>query len=609
MTSETLDQIQASPDQEALVDAPPPIPEQAADTKVVTFRDERGIERSPNPVAAECYASPDIQQAVGEHFLWVDQGLEDVETKVTQLTETEAAGERPKPFDPLTDELLETVLAAATSQLPGLTRTITRTVERQATTGRIFKRKYIASKEVVEKQAVPGYTSTAEDQDTGHHWRQALGGIARSEYGTKPEDVPAVEQRVQQELVSILTGTEPTQSERRDHFRETKLPLLATKLRDSGLSAEQIAGLSWDDIAKLVPEVSEMFTDIQTGVEYQSAMAIFNELNTLENDLRAISPVCCDTIAQLYYSDELLEKMTAIQRQIEQLKEAPYKTLYPDSEPFEPVDFIAEQHESMASFFKFKDIADTLFIHGTAYAPRVIKAGALKPPHKMARGEFTFMTDHGPGSVAGLEGARAVHWAAALGGTSYGYDDSPAVLMSRLEQSLARRGGTAFAKEELAKGGLGMGRFAMRLGDLVTVTPYGGSRLASSDSLRNKRETPKNRLGVVELTPRGWEQVASQVRQGQNEYDIVFVAAPEHRDLDELYDYEYPIESMIIGIPSRDPETIKQALREHGWSEEQIAAQTREFTDGSASQEALQAEALTRPKFPRGVVVPIRKDL
>lgn len=91
--------------------------------------------------------------------------------------------------------------------------------------------------------------------------------------------------------------------------------------------------------------------------------------------------------------------------------------------------------------------------------------------------------------------------------------------------------------------------------------------------------------------------------------DAAFIAAPEHHDLDELYDYEYPIENMLIGIPSKDPDTIAQALRNKGWTEAQIRAQTYIYTEDRDPEKALQAEALSQPKFPHSVVVPIRTDV
>lgn len=75
--------------------------------------------------------------------------------------------------------------------------------------------------------------------------------------------------------------------------------------------------------------------------------------------------------------------------------------------------------------------------------------------------------------------------------------------ITTVRRKLEERGGTHFAKEELDKGGIGMGRFTMRLGDLISVTPYGGPATASHARLRDTRQTAKSRAGIVELTPKG----------------------------------------------------------------------------------------------------------
>ncbi|HWB38822.1 MAG TPA: hypothetical protein VG604_01120 [Candidatus Saccharimonadales bacterium] len=587
--------------------SPNQLEQSLAELKPIAFQDKNGVERHPNPIAAECYASPEIQASVSEHFEWVDGEMQSIEETLDRLTETEAQGERPMPFDPLTDDLLRQVLQTATEQLPGLSRTTTKRVPHQTTSGIIFKRKHTEYKDEPITEKVPGYTGSLEDKDTHRRWREAIGGVTRSEYGTKPEDLPAVQQRVQETLTDILTGTEPTWSEKTARYNETKLPLLATKVRDSGITAEQVADMSWEDVAKLVPEVVQLFTDIQAGVSRQSEAAFYEGLMQIEWRLRGAAPVGCQTIARIYYDEQLLEKMADFQQRVRQFRKDPEETTIAVQSAAQ--EFLDEQHESIAGFFDGHEQADTLYIHGTPYAPRVIKSGALKPTHGMSDDEFTFTTDHGAGTVAGVEGARGVHWATALGGMNYGHDDSQEQVARRLRNHLHERGGEHFAEEELAKGGIGMGRFTMRLGDLISVTPYGGSPLTSSENLRNKRQTPKAKYGVVELTPRGWEQVVDRLSIGKNVSDSAYVAAPEHRDLNEMYDYKYPVDLMMIGVPSQDPDTIKQALRDRGWSEEQITKQTYMYEEFGDGRKRLQAEALAHPKFAHGVVVPIREDL
>ncbi len=578
-------------------------PEEQLETKVVVFEDERGIERRPHPEAAECYASEEVQAEVSQHMMEVDRGIDEISTRLEDLTGPEA--ERLAGFHVLSDELLGRIKAKAKEQLPTLTVKQTVQQERQVITGRIFKKTTTEQVPVEIEVEKAGRVVATEDQELQKGWSKVRTQAEQKGERSEAMGLDVYEQIATDMLDELLTGDAQTMPGASD-----RLPLLAKKLKEANLSEEQIDALKWEDIEALVPEAGAWFADIHTLDDSLNDRAISKELIQLENELIKSSAINCKTIAKIYYDDETLRKISDLYDVIGSRRQEISARLHPEkSSAFVPRNLYEKQLESIRTFFDGALYADTILIHGTPFAPRVIQSGTLKPAAKMTAEEFTF--NSGRTNIAnatdrpGIQGSRAVHFAG-INSTPYAIDEkiTEEILRRRLEHTLSLNGDLhhPWIEQELAKGGIGVGRMGIRLGDVIHHAAFGGNKEVSLGSQPNAQ--PQQRKGIVELTPAGFEKV--QARLGTSAgADVAYIAAPQTRSNEELYDYEFPIEELMIGIPSRDPDTIPNALRARGWTEEQIAEHTYVYDGHAGEGEELQEKILRQGKYARSVVVPV----
>jgi hypothetical protein len=571
------------------------------DEKPIAFIDSRGMEHRPALYAAECYASPDIRAAVSEYFTHFDAELAAINDGL-DLVKKEEQVDYPKPFDPLNEDTLHSILKVAAEQLPGLTKEVEKTEPREVTVGRVFKHTETVYEKVTSHEPVSGYTSLPVDEKSVQTWRKLMFKPLRSEKHYNQEEISTSDETVQNALTDLLTSTEPSREDQIQHrVYDQKLPLLATRLRDKGIDPEAITKLSWDTVAELVPELTGIFSDIKTAVARQGAMATLGSLTSLEDRLRMLSPAYCETVARLYYSEEQLATLDDVGQRLMQLKAAPFAQLYPEQQMAQPENYgqsyVDHQRESIASFFDGALAADTLMVHGSHFAPRIIYSGFLKPAQAMSQEEFTFATDRNKTSGATINGSRSVHWASMADSSNYGYGpDFDAATMKRVVGE-----NVSNLEQELRKGPIAAGRFAMRLGDIVQHAPFVGDG-ASDFTVR-----PLPRYGTVDLTPKGWQQVNDKLGDAKHISDIAYVATPNRRTSADPYQFAYPIEDMIIGIPSLDKAPILKALHERGWSDEQIISQTYIYRLSDSTQ-AVQDAVFAQPKFLHGIVVPISTE-
>ena len=596
---------QLNPDQQPVATPAFAVMIAAQPGKQIEFVDAGGLERRPHPGAAECYASPEIIEAVGEHFLFLDEGIEVIEGRIVEI-EGRSPEDDPKPFNPLNKVLLQTVLETAAQQLPELTISTTGIHTKEVRSR--FGHKQLVQEEVTTTRPVTGYVTDAQSQTVHRAFRDRLFSVQNGSSKNMEQD----QQLVQELVLNVLTDTTSTWEEKNHALGQNKLPLLAVRLRDAGIGQAAVSELSWDDVTGLIPELKPVLGNIDAAIAFQQTLGRRREIDGLSSALFDLSPAGCKTIARLYYSGEQLAKLTQIHDRLQRLSAAQQKQQFPDEEVYIPPDFMSKQTDAISRFFENEYPADSILIHGTPYAPRIIKAGALKSTHSMNRDEFSFFT--GRTHDRGIDGSRGVHWAG-RGSLNYAHDMSQEGLESQLRVLLreTHNGSSHAADEELAKGGVGMARLAIQLGDLVGITPYGGDRHTSHSDMRNKEQTAKERYGVVELTDKGWQQIqaARERAASRPRQDAAYVAAPEHHPLDEIYNFIYPLDKLLLGIPSLDPDTIPDALRKHGWSEEQIQQRTFHFSETAATGVTTDLdEAVARNKpYHQSMVVPIRMDI
>lgn len=558
--------------------------------KEIAFVDERGIERRPNPEAPECFASPEIQAAVGEHFAQVDADIQEIRKQLEALTSPVIPED--SSFNPLTEELLHVVVQAAKDQLPQLTQTVVEYVDTEVTTGRLFKKTQIVPEPVEKRVKVEGYVPSTDMQRQQDNWRPFKNLISDGVGNLSDTDVEQLQDRAIKYIRDLLTSDKHESGE----STGKKLPLLATKLRDSGLSTEEIDALNWAQIQELVPEVSEWLTDVSRLQEKFVQIDRQAKVRELATKLYTLSPQGCDTVAVLYYSDQQIQEIAELHQQIQALTQ--------DGTQVTETEFLDQAHEAMLNFFTKAYAADSLLMHGTKFAPRVIASGALRPAGGMDPGEYTFATNR---TGQTINGSNAVHWTGALAGGAFAgnvpHQQTEEILRRELE---GRLGSTELAEAEIAKGGIGQAILAIRRGDLIKYSPYGGAPSVSSNDIAPS-EGQGRRNGLIELTPAGWEKVAGLL-QADDTYDLAFIAAPEQRPKEERYSYEYPLDELLIGVPEVEPEYVRGLLRQAGWTEEQIEQSTFAFGNDDSEGEALQSRVSRNPKYPNTVVAPISVD-
>lgn len=324
----------------------------------------------------------------------------------------------------------------------------------------------------------------------------------------------------------------------------------------------------------------------------------------------------CDTIATVYYDEAALARLNAIQDRITLMQHEIWAVTSPGWQPdSNSASYLDKQHKKMAEFFDYAQSADTVLIHGTSFAPRIIGSGYLKPAAGMADDEFTFNTNRTNNRAASatgtIHGSRAVHWAQAGSRAAYARDMkfTEESLRDSVAQTLHVRTDHPWVDDEVAKGGVGSAMLTMRLGDIVRHTPYGGYADVSFGQQTARKGVGDRRFGVVELTERGAVQHQARAKEQSPGNDVAYIAAPVSHDNAELYDYAYPIEEMTIGIPSSDPDTIPAELLKAGWTNEQIAAQTFIFDQSPDEEDKIQQRSLEDARYPRGLITTIRQGV
>lgn len=597
--------VQASPEE---LQVQPQVLELEQSEKVINFVDQRGIDRRPHDQAPECYASDEIQQEVGDHFIEVDQVVDKVNA---QLELIESSEQDEKPFNPLTEDFLSRLKAKAKEQLPGLTKAEMVTEQKEVTTGKFIKRTKMVEQEVERQVPKAGHVAMISNGKRAQGWEQ-IGYIVQTnaEY-IKTEDVTRFTEIATSRMEELLVGEETMMGD----TPGPRLPLLATKIREAGITTEQIDTLSWEEVEQLVPEAAAWFSQVHQAETIISDREALRTLRELEVEINSVSPYACETVATVYYDDATIEKLHSLKQRINEVTTKLWASIKPGETYSDGIDdYVERQQKAIANFFDGSSPADTILTHGTRFAPRIIKSGALKPAASMDHTEFTFNTSRtitpGQSAVVGIEGSRAVHWAGAETDGSYASDMPKDVLESNMRRELGDRLGVQadhpWVEAEFAKGGVGEAIIAMRLGDLVGHTPYGGHMSVDSGSGATEVR-PRKRYGTVELTPKGWAQVEASLSTTAGR-DVAYVAAPEHRSGEELYDYTYPLEELLVGIPSRDQDTVPTALRELGWSEEQIKEHSFIYDAHRGEGQELQQRVLDKPKYPHTIITAIAKD-
>lgn len=595
--------LQRTPEQQN----PAAAPEVEGPEKQVAFLDGNGIERAPHPDAIECYASPEIIEEVTSHFEGVDRGIEEIEEILDDIESGQDKLE--KPFNPLSEELLRRIKEKAKSQLPGLTVKREKYVREEVTTGRVFKKTKTVPKKVEVDEPVQGFTATTEGHDQQRSWKEvSYKADHKGEYINLDDKdaLETLETYVADKLEDLLTSDERTPYEPHG----TKLPLLAKKIKDAKLSEEEIDGLSWHDLEQLVPEAAEWLSDARVLEESLKTRQLIKERGRLEDKLSRLSPVGCSTIARIYYSEELLERLNGLKLRLDDV----YNILAPQLgyQEYHPEDtYMADQRKAIESFFDYASNANQILMHGTKSIPRIIKSGALKPAANMEDGDFTFNTNRtnvrGATATSDINGSRAVHWAGPAG---ISYASNIKVTEAMVREDLARRLRVStdhpFVEEEIAKGGFGEALMVMRLGDIIQHTPYGGyAEVSLGNEHRQVKAMP--RYGLVELTPKGWEKVKEK-EPAEGPMDAAYIAAPHNPGVEGIYDYEYPLDKLLIGVPEADPEQIPELLREQGWSEAMIESHTFRYSGDKSDRVGLQTKLHRNPKYPRTLIVPIAME-
>jgi hypothetical protein len=575
--------------------------------KQVAFLDGNGVERSPHPNALECYASPEIVEEVTQHFEGAEEGIKEINEAIDGLEAPFPSEE--KPFNPLTEELLDRVKQAVAVQLPKLTETRVSTVHEQVTTGRLIKKTKTVARSVEEEVSVEGFTSSSEGQDQKKAWKEiAYKASHKGDYIDleSVDGLDALEGHVVNKLEELLVSDERMPSE--PHGK--KLPLLAKKIRDAEMSLEDIDLLTWEDIEQLVPEAEAWFEDIRVLGSSLELRTKIKRLADLQAKLMAISPIACQTISRVYYSDELIGKLHKAKNRMNDTYNRLASLL--DHQEFTPKDtFIEDQRRSIENFFKYTQNANQILLHGTKFIPRIIESGALKPAANMEDGEFTFNTSRtnirAASATGDVNGSRAVHWA---GPDSLSYASNRKIreqdIRGIVAGTLHVREDHPWVNQEVEKGGFGEALLVARVGDVVQRTPFGGYKEVSLGANRGEARVMA-RYGLVELTPNGWAKLAEK-EPVKGPSDAAYIAAPHNHGVVGLYDYEYPIDELMIGIPEADPEKTLVLLREKGWSEEKIASHTFRYSSDRQDRVDLQRRMYREPKYPHTLVAPIAME-
>ncbi len=236
------------------------------------------------------------------------------------------------------------------------------------------------------------------------------------------------------------------------------------------------------------------------------------------------------------------------------------KVLYGDAK-----DVSEGAHESIRIFFEGKVLADALVFHGTPFLPRSITAGELMSPVRMKRRgiAFTYYTRANEDIYSGkkeiAEGRKGIHFSGRFG-------ESYAQNGVQFDEDLSEHQ----RQQEIAKGGLGGGAVAIKIGDALKQAPFIGTAHDSHTTLRAKYAASV-RSGVVTLTKE------SQQKLGDTNYlatfidtdDLIFLTQPRSAEGDDMYDYGFPLD-MMIEIGADHQEATLSVLRGQGWTDQMI---------------------------------------
>lgn len=558
------------------------------------FIDGRGEVRRVNPMSAEVFLTDEVKAAVDKHFANFYKQLTEIDELLQQLGSGISNEEMQSGFNPLDNAFVDSLKTKLAAQMKQVADYIPGSEAGWWQKRSRFKRQVPRT----NLNLTDGYTLDFTDRE-----RQAIARIAElPSQQTKQVLQALAEQLLLDDSRPSLDALAQVKAEDRHKRRQ---PLLSTRMIETGLSPDE---LDAQKLVQLVPELKPLQEAVDKIRKDHKKALLFELGEPIKQELFGLRPDK-NLISAIFYSDKDIEQLIGRYRLL-------YEKVEPDENTpgwFEP-GFVQDQiSDIIKNFFNDKALADTLIFHGTPFLPRIISHGAAYPPEKMHQLgiEFTYntMRNAAGGRKELRDGSMAMHWTGQHG-SSY-TQDGQRVADDNVERDNERK------HYEIQKGGIAGGAVAIRLGDAIKHAPYIGYGLVGDSEARHRRLLNNHneasiRSTVVTLTKDGKNKVAASLRDRYPSSDIVFLAAPRDDTDEKVFDYSFPLDELFIEIGSSQQETVLNALKQAGWTDQQIAQRTITFTDQEfrkgITDEEISRRALNSLKYPNGVIVGLSQE-